>query len=120
MTREQRLMMKRALIVLFTLALAVPGLAAALAQETAAEGHGEPSLFSGNVGNAIWTLVIFGLVVLVLGKFAWGPILGTLQARETFIRESLETAKRDRDEAEARLREYEARLAQARGEATAI
>jgi F-type H+-transporting ATPase subunit b len=109
-------MMKRALIALFTLALAVPALAA----ESAAEGHGQPGLFSGNIGNAIWTLVIFGLVVFVLGKFAWGPILNTLQARESFIRESLETAKRDRDEAEARLKEYEARLAQARTEASAI
>ena len=113
-------MMKRALFVLSTLALAAPTLAAALAQETAAEGHGEPSLFSGDVGNAIWTVVIFGLVVLVLGKYAWGPILNTLQARETFIRESLETAKRDREESEARLKEYEARLAQARTEASAI
>ena len=109
-------MMKRALFVLSTLALAAPALAA----ETAAEGHGEPSLFSGDLGNAIWTVVIFGLVVLVLGKYAWGPILNTLQARETFIRESLETAKRDREESEARLKEYEARLAQARTEASAI
>lgn len=109
-------MMKRALSALFTLALAAP----ALAQETAAEGHGEPSLFSGDIGNAIWTLVIFGFVVLVLGKYAWGPILNTLQARESFIHEALATAKRDRDEAEARLKEYEARLAQARVEASAI
>ncbi len=59
-------------------------------------------------------------MLFVLGKFAWGPILSGLQARENFIRESLETAKRDRDEAEARLREYEERLATARAEATAI
>ncbi len=83
-------------------------------------GGGENNLFAGDVGNAIWTLVIFGLVVFVLGKFAWGPILNTLQARESFIHEALEKAKRDRDEAEARLREYEERLAAARAEATAI
>ncbi|HEX7183770.1 MAG TPA: F0F1 ATP synthase subunit B [Thermoanaerobaculia bacterium] len=108
-------MMKRALVALFTLALAAPALAA-----ESAEGHGEPSLFSGDIGNAIWTVVIFVLVVLVLGKYAWGPILSNLQARESFILESLETAKREREEAEGRLREYEARLAQARGEASAI
>ena len=106
--------MKRFLAVLLTLAIAAP----ALAQEHG--GGGENNLFAGDVGNAIWTLVIFLLVVFVLGKFAWGPILNTLQTRESFIHEALAKAKRDRDEAEARLREYEARLATARAEATAI
>ncbi|HEV2855588.1 MAG TPA: F0F1 ATP synthase subunit B [Thermoanaerobaculia bacterium] len=105
--------MKRFLAVLLTLAFAVP----AFAQE---HGGGENNLFAGDVGNAIWTLLIFLLVVFVLGKFAWGPILNTLQTRENFIHEALAKAKRDRDEAEGRLREYEARLAAARGEATAI
>ncbi len=76
--------------------------------------------FEGNVGNAIWTLVVFGLVVFVLGKFAWTPILQGLQQREQFIRTSLEQAKKDREEAEERLREYVDRLTTARTEATAI
>jgi F-type H+-transporting ATPase subunit b len=111
-------MIQRALTILISLALlAVPAFAA---ETEHAAGGGENSIFAGDVGNMIWTLVIFLLVVLVLGKFAWGPILNTLQARESFIHEALATAKRDRDEAEARLREYEARLAQSRAEATAI
>jgi F-type H+-transporting ATPase subunit b len=77
-------------------------------------------VFAGNVGNALWTLVIFGLVVFVLGKFAWKPILGGLQQREQFIRASLEQAKKDREEAEARLKEYVDKLNSARAEATAI
>jgi len=86
----------------------------------AAEG-GEPGgVFAGDVGNALWTLVIFGAVVFVLGKFAWKPILSGLQAREQFIRTSLEEARRDRAEAEARLKQYEERLNSARSEATAI
>jgi F-type H+-transporting ATPase subunit b len=111
-------MIERALISLVSLALF-----AAPAQAQEAEhggGEGPSSPFAGDLGNALWTLVIFGLVVLVLGKFAWGPILNALQARETFIREALETAKRDRDEAELRRKEYEDRLAQARAEATAL
>jgi F-type H+-transporting ATPase subunit b len=114
-------MMQRALTILISLALlAVPAFAAAPAETGHAAGGGENNIFAGNVGNMIWTLVIFLLVVLVLGKFAWGPILNTLQARESFIHEALSTAKRDRDAAEARLREYEERLAQSRAEATAI
>ncbi len=86
----------------------------------AAEGGGGGNIFAGDLGNMIWTLVIFVLVLLVLGKFAWGPILEGLQGRENFIRESLAEAKADREAAEERLREYEAKLAEARAEATAI
>jgi F-type H+-transporting ATPase subunit b len=76
--------------------------------------------FAGNVGNALWTLIIFVIVVIVLGKFAWGPILGLLQQREEFIHRSLSDAKRDRDEAEVRLKEYSAKLVSAQAEAAAI
>lgn len=111
-------MIERALVLLTSFALAAP----ALAQE---HGGGEHEAaannpFAGDIGNALWTLVIFGLVVVVLGKFAWGPLLKSLQAREDFIRESLEKARLERETAEIRLREYEERLASARAEATAI
>lgn len=86
---------------------------------SAAEG-GESNLFAGDIGNAVWTLVIFLVLLAVLGKFAWGPLLSTLQQRETFIRDSLLQAKKDREEAEARLAEYTEKLSEARGEATAI
>jgi F-type H+-transporting ATPase subunit b len=89
-----------------------------VASEAAAAGGGGP--FSGDVGTALWTLVIFALVVLVLGKYAWSPLLSGLQARERFIREALESARRDREAAEARLKEYEQKLATARDEATAV
>ncbi|HVZ20307.1 MAG TPA: F0F1 ATP synthase subunit B [Vicinamibacterales bacterium] len=78
------------------------------------------SPFAGNVGNALWTLIIFVIVVVVLGKFAWGPLLSLLQQREDFIHKSLSDAKRDRDEAEARLRDYAAKLQSAQAEAVGI
>ena len=106
-------MIKRALIALAALATAVPAMAAEAEHEA-------PSLFAGDLGNSFWTLLIFVIVLVVLGKYAWGPILTGLQARESFIREALEKAKREREEAEARLREYEERLAGARAEASAI
>lgn len=108
---------QRASFALALMAAAVPAMAA-----EAAEGHAEgpPNLFAGDLGNVVWTVAIFVLVLVVLGKFAWGPLLNALQARESFIHDALARAKRDRDEAEARLREYEERLASARAEATAI
>src|SRR5436305_443733 len=110
-------MMKRALFAVAGVAamtmMAVPALAAE-------EGGEAPSLFAGDLGNSVWTLLIFVIVLIVLGKFAWGPILNTLQTRESFIREALEKAKHDRESAEARLKEYEQKLAAARAGATAI
>jgi F-type H+-transporting ATPase subunit b len=85
-----------------------------------AADEGDVNLFAGDVGNAIWTLVIFLAVILVLGKFAWGPMLSGLQRREQFIRDSLEQAKADREAAEAQLAEYTKRLDSATTDAHAI
>ena len=60
------------------------------------------------------------LVLVVLGKFAWGPILDALQKREQFIHDSLAEAKSAREAAETSMKEHEAKLAQAKAEATAI
>mgnify|MGYP001586256172 CR=1 FL=1 len=95
--------------------------APAAASEAAAEaGAAALSPFAGDIGNVLWTLLVFGLVVFVLGKFAWPSILSGLQEREEFIAKALAAAKRDRVEAEARLREYTDRLTSARADATAI
>jgi F-type H+-transporting ATPase subunit b len=104
---------------LFTLGVLVFTALPIHAQEPhAAEGGLSP--FAGNVGNAIWTLGIFLLVVVVLGKFAWGPLLALLQQREEFIYRALSDAKHDRDEAEARLKEYTAKIQASKAEAAAI
>jgi F-type H+-transporting ATPase subunit b len=102
------------------LAAALLATPAALAATPAPSPEAANNVFAGDIGNALWTVIIFVLVLVVLGKFAWGPLLAGLQAREAYIRESLETARRDRKEAESRLREYEERLAASRTEATAI
>jgi F-type H+-transporting ATPase subunit b len=94
---------------------------AALPLHAAEEAHAAGlSPFAGDLGNAIWTVGIFVIVVIVLGKFAWGPVLAQLQQREAFIHNSLSEAKRDRDDAEARLKEYAAKLQSAQAEAAAL
>jgi len=84
------------------------------------EGGSSSNLFEGDLGNMIWTLVIFILVIFVLGKFAWGPLLEKLQEREKFIHESLTEAKSEREKALAQAEEYSRKLDEARAEATAI
>lgn len=90
----------------------------ARAAEGAAEGGWSP--FQGDIGNALWTLVIFAILLWVLGRWAWGPILSGLQGREDFIKASLEQAKGERDEARVLLGEYQAKLARAREEIDAM
>jgi len=83
-------------------------------------GGGASNPFAGDFGTALWTFIIFGLVVLVLGKFVWPPILRALQQREDYIYQSLEQAKQEREAAEATHREYAEKLQAAKAEATAI
>lgn len=105
-------MIQRLMTVVLIVLAAVPAYAA---EET--EGL---SPFAGNVGNAVWTLTIFVIVVAVLGKFAWGPILQLLQDREAFIHKAVADAKRDREDAESRLKEYTDKLEAARAETAAM
>jgi len=103
-----------------TTGVAVIAWAVPTAVALGAEGSEGPSLFTGDLGNVLWTLLTFVAVLIVLGRFAWGPILRALQKREDFIRESLAQARKEREQAEARLKEYTDKLHQARTEATAI
>lgn len=107
----------------FLLALVAMSLSAlpALAEGGAhGEGGSSGNIFAGDLGNIVWTLVVFLLVVFVLGKYAWGPILAGLKQREDFIHDALAKAKNDRDEAAAQLKLYEQKLADARAEASAL
>lgn len=67
-----------------------------------------------------WELVSFGVLLFLLYKFAFPPILEALETRERKIRESLEQAERHRTEADRTLREYEAKLAAAAQEAETV
>ncbi len=67
-----------------------------------------------------WEIVSFAVLLWVLAKYAFPPILETLDARERKIRESLEQADRHRAEAERKMQEYEAKLAAATKEAEAL
>jgi len=48
----------------------------------------------------LWTLVVFGLLILILRRVAWGPMLEGLKKREASIREAIDEAKRAREDAE--------------------
>lgn len=68
------------------------------------------------LGLIVWTLLAFIIVLLILKKFAWKPILQSLKDRETKIAESLATAEKARAEMAQLQSENEALLAKAREE----
>jgi F-type H+-transporting ATPase subunit b len=70
-----------------------------------------------NFALSFWTFVTFMILIVVLGKFAWGPILQMIEAREKTIADALEAAKKERTAAEAAAAEMKASLEKARAEA---
>ena len=68
------------------------------------------------LGLFVWTLLAFLVVFLILKKFAWKPILATLNDREKSIADSIASADKVRQEMESMKSENEQLLNQAREE----
>ena len=85
--------------------LVLLGSACALASggEAATE---EQSIFSGTFADSLWTLIAFGLLLAILTKVAWKPLVGQLQARQDYIKQQIDAADTSRKNAEALLDQY--------------
>ncbi|MBM3328518.1 MAG: F0F1 ATP synthase subunit B [Calditrichaeota bacterium] len=71
-------------------------------------------------GLMIWTIISFVILLAILKKFAWGPILKALDERELGIKTNIEQARAAREEADKALAEYKRKLAEAQAEAQAV
>ncbi|HEV3415879.1 MAG TPA: F0F1 ATP synthase subunit B, partial [Pirellulales bacterium] len=60
---------------------------------------------------AIYTFIVFLLLLAILWKFAWGPIVAGLEKREQGIAENIAAAQRAHEEAKLFLADYERKLA---------
>jgi F-type H+-transporting ATPase subunit b len=83
----------------------------------AAEHAESPSVFALAANVSFWTVVIFLILMFILGKFAFPPILGYAAAREQRIQDALDAARRDREESAKALEEQRLALTKARDEA---
>ena len=83
-------------------------------------GEGGGGLYDINTGLSFWTLVVFGILVFILGKYAWGPILAAVDAREKGIQSALDEAAERNDEAAKLLAEHKEQLADARRQANEL
>jgi F-type H+-transporting ATPase subunit b len=97
-----------------SLAAAALAIASCPVAAQAAEGPANPLGWSADL--AIFSAIVFLLLLAFLTVFAWKPIINGLEKRERGIADDIDTARRDREQAELRLREYEARLAKAETE----
>jgi len=77
-------------------------------------------LVSPNVGLMVWTLIVFGITLIVLWKAAFPRIAEALDRRQRAIEDSIDAADKTRREADSLLAEYRERLADARGQADDI
>ena len=68
------------------------------------------------LGLIVWTIIAFLIVFLILKKFAWKPILKSLNDREKNISDSILSAEKVRAEMALLKRENEALLVKAREE----
>ncbi|MFO0942018.1 MAG: F0F1 ATP synthase subunit B [Pirellulales bacterium] len=69
---------------------------------------------------ALFTAVVFLVLLGVLGATAWGPISKALEKREQMIASNIKSAEDAVRDAKAKLAEYENKLASAAGEAQQI
>ena len=109
---------------------AAPAVEAAGAEHAAAAHHGE--LTHGNAGAqsedmlefksdlAIYTFVVFILLLAILGKFAWPTIIKALEQRERTINDHIAAAEARHEDAKRLFAEHEAKLAAAAGEVRAL
>jgi F-type H+-transporting ATPase subunit b len=70
------------------------------------EGGEGFALMEVHPGTLIWTIIIFTILVILMGKLAWKPILKAISDRETRIREALEKADRVQVESEKAMAEH--------------
>jgi F-type H+-transporting ATPase subunit b len=78
------------------------------------------SLTDINPGLTLWTAITFLVLMVVLSRFAWGPIVKMLDQRSRTIQEAIDAARKERAEAERMLAEQKESLARATREAAEV
>jgi F-type H+-transporting ATPase subunit b len=99
------------------------------AKKTESAAHGDashaatpaqPNILEAQSPLAIWTLVVFIVLLWVLWKTAWGPLSKALHDREHHMEHTLEQAEQARRDSERLLAEHRAQMAAAADQARAI
>ena len=73
-----------------------------------------------SIGLIFWMVVSFSIILFLLGKFAWKPILSMIKEREESIENALSAAEKAKEEMKALQSSNERILAEARSERDAM
>ena len=100
-------------------------IAAAQPTETGHEGadldrHKSPDIMEVRSPLAIYTVIVFGLLLAILTRFAWRPLIKALHEREAHLQQVLNDSERARNEAEAIAANHRKQLAGAADEVRAL
>jgi F-type H+-transporting ATPase subunit b len=112
---EIKMRPSRLLIWVFALLVAFPGLL--FAQQ---ESEGGGGLYDINTGLSVWTLIVFVSLLLILKKYAWGPIVDAVDSREKGIQAAIDGAAELNAEAAKLLEEHREQMADARRQVSEI
>ena len=77
-------------------------------------------LLTPGIGLIFWTTLFFAITWIILGKFAWKPMIGMLNARNKKIEDALDQAVKAREEASRLSQESQKLLRDARQERDSI
>jgi F-type H+-transporting ATPase subunit b len=72
----------------------------AMVEHAANSGGGGGGLFDIDPGLTIWTWIVFGIVFFILSKFAWKPMMDSIQSREKVLTDAVENARKTKEELE--------------------
>lgn len=73
-----------------------------------------------NSGDVLFQLIMFIVLLALVKKFAWGPLMGIMKQREEFVANEIESAEKSRAEAAELLEKQRALLKEARTESQAL
>ena len=97
-------------------ASSVLALAASAAPACASEGSPASGIV-GDLGQFLATMLVFVALLMILGRWAWKPLVAQLRAREQGIADTIAKAQQREKEAHELMEQYRQRLEQAQAEA---
>lgn len=85
--------------------------------EAALAAEEGPSPFAGDLYTSLVTILIFVLLLIVLSRYAWQPMMEAINKRQAQIRDALTEAQKQKEQADELLEEYKQLLQAAEAEA---
>ena len=80
----------------------------------------EFTLLDVSTGLVFWSAITFLLLLFIMKKYLWGPLIENLDKRESMINDAVKTAEETQKKSEEAMKEYNEKLAEARDEVRQI